>query len=199
MEFKTEIYIGLKSTYIGGKIAYVSFFAMIVLYALLFMYTTVTIPYLIVFIVMVTLFLTIVIAVNILSYFERETYTYVNEIPLVINPYGITIGEQVYHWTDIKNIAISYSDYLDKYRYDRNPRPHFSAGVDNYLRFTTKDGEQISYSFKIYSKFQIDMLRQIFTEMARQKTISFEDIKKLYQPVNYADTQALKALYAQSV
>ena len=128
---------------------------------------------------------------------KRVEYTYTEKISLEITKENITIEDKKYNWKNVNNIKIEYSDFDGKqiFRsfYDLNPS--VSSGINNFISFTTTENESISYKFQLHSSEQIDVLREVFREMAKEKTVRLETIKLLYQPINYADHQKIKSIY----
>ncbi len=194
MNFKTNIYIGLKNKYPHNKIAYGS---QIILLIILFLLSKKIIMSKPIWMILIYILLFLPILLKIFNLWHQEIYTYDEEILLEIDEEKIIIGEKMYYWKEIKNIKIDYQDYEGKQEYkgSGNYRPNKSAGFENYISFLTIDNEQVKYNFKLDSAIQIYTLRCVFERMAKQKTLTFDVIKKLYMPENYADTQKIKSLY----
>lgn len=194
MNFKTNIYIGLKNKYPRNKIAYGSQITAIIIMFLLLKKTIINNPF---WTILICILLFFPIFIKIFNFWQQEIYTYDEEILLEIDEEKIIIGEKMYYWKEIKNIKIDYHDYKGRqeYRGSGNYRPNKSAGFENYISFLTIDNEQVKYNFKLDSAIQIYTLRCVFERMAKQKTLTFDVIKKLYKPENYADTQKIKSLY----
>jgi hypothetical protein len=194
MEFKAFIYTGLKNKYPYNTIAYGSQILGFLILVLLSMNIISKNAF------WGTLIFTFIFSPFVIQLFNfglKEVLTYVEEIPLLINENSIKIGEKKYSWKERRNLEIDYSDYESKYifRGRGDFRPNNSAGFNNYLFFVSKDGEQINHRFRLHSTLHIDTLRQVFELMAKQKTLNFEAIKKLYKPKNYKETQEIKLIY----
>ncbi len=194
MNFKTNIYIGLKNKYPRNKIAYGSQITAIIVMFLLSKKIIINNPF---WTILICILLFFPILIKIFSFWQQEIYTYDEEILLEIDEEKIIIGEKMYYWKEIKNIKIDYQDYEGKqeYRGSGNYRPNKSAGFENYISFLTIDNEQVKYSFKLDSAIHISTLKYVFERIASQKILPLDVIKKLYKPENYANIQKIKSLY----